>query len=249
MLWSKVATLILSTQMATVQMTAVVVPPSPISSFIHFLMVRKALLLCILAIIHHIFVIGTPCDADGFDLPFDSPPPLRTTLANDDFSPFLDRPDFEMADFLYKQDQMPGQRIDHLMEILAAKYSAENVPYANHESMYEVIDSIEVGDAPWGSFSAKYTGEIPEGETPPWMLAEYDVWCRNPRTVLRNQLANPDFDGEIDYAPKQEFGAGDQRRYQDFMSGNWSWTQAVSGKFVLLRKHLVIILGHHCRER
>jgi len=47
----------------------------------------------------------------------------------------------------------------------------------------------------------------------------------------RNQLANPDFDGEIDLVPKQEFGVDGERKYQDFMSGNWSWRQAVSAVF------------------
>jgi hypothetical protein len=126
---------------------------------------------------------------------------------------------------------MPGKGIKRLMEILAAKYGADNVPYASEDDMYNAIDSIEIGNAPWQSFAVRYTGEIPEGEPPPWMLAEYDVWCRNPRTVLRNQLANPDFNGEIDLAPKQEIGVDGERRYQDFMSGNWSWRQAVSALF------------------
>lgn len=171
---------------------------------------------------------GTPCDAEGFDLPPGSAAPPRTTAADDDFSPFLDRPDFELADFLFKQEQMPGQKIDHLMEILAAKYGVDNTPYPSHKSMYDTIDAAELGDAPWESFSAHYTGDVPaEGETPPWMLADYDVWCRNPRTVLRNMLSNPDFEGEIDYAPKREFGTSGERRFGDLLSGNWSWGQAV----------------------
>ena len=127
---------------------------------------------------------------------------------------------------------MPGKGINRLMEILAAKYGADNVPYASEDNMYDAIDSIKISDAPWQSFSVRYTGDIPE-EPPPWMLLEYDVWYRNPRTVLRNQLANPDFDGEIDLAPKQEFGVDGERRYQDFMSGNWPWTQAVGADFFL----------------
>jgi hypothetical protein len=175
--------------------------------------------------------LGTPCDADGFDLTPGSPPPPQTAATNDNYAPFLDRPDFELADFLFMREQMPGKKIDDLMEILAAKYGADAVPYADHNVMYDVIDSVELGDAPWQSFSARYTGELPEGEAPPWMLADYDVWCQNLRTVLRNQLANPDFNGEIDYTPKQEFGVKGERRFHDFMSGNWAWHQAVSTQF------------------
>ena len=125
---------------------------------------------------------GTPCDIEGIDLPAGSPPPPFTTATNDDYSPFLDRPDFELADFLFTQHQVPGKGVNRLMEILAAKYGADNVPYASQDDMYDAIDSVKIGDAPWQSFSARYTGEIPEAEPPPWMLMEYDVWYHNPRT-------------------------------------------------------------------
>jgi len=72
------------------------------------------------------------------------------------------------------------------MEILAAKYGTDNVPYASQDDMYGAIDSVEISNAPWQSFSTCYTGKIPEGEPPPWMLTEYDVWYHNPQTVLRN---------------------------------------------------------------
>lgn len=59
------------------------------------------------------------------------------------------------------------------------------------------------------------------------MLQEYEVWYRDPRMVIRNQLANPDFKDEIDYAPVQEFGIDGERRWKNFMSGNWAWSNAV----------------------
>jgi hypothetical protein len=66
------------------------------------------------------------------------------------------------------------------------------------------------------------------------MLAEYEVWHRDPRTVLHQQLANPDFKGEIHYAPFQETDANGERRWQDLMSANWAWKQAVSSFLRLL---------------
>ncbi|THH19362.1 hypothetical protein EW146_g1774 [Bondarzewia mesenterica] len=60
----------------------------------------------------------------------------------------------------------------------------------------------------------------------PWKLAEYEVWTRNPRTLFRNQLANPDFEGEIDYSAKQVFNEGGKREWKDLMSGNWAWEQS-----------------------
>lgn len=59
------------------------------------------------------------------------------------------------------------------------------------------------------------------------MLEEYEVWYRDLRVVIRNQLANPDFKNEIDYAPVQEFGSNGERRWKNFMSGNWAWSNAV----------------------
>ncbi|KZP34143.1 hypothetical protein FIBSPDRAFT_906343 [Athelia psychrophila] len=173
----------------------------------------------------HPIIDGTPCDLDGNDLPAGEAPPARTALADDDFSPYEDRASFEIADFLYRRNQMPGTQIDDLMNLWSAKEDAEP-PFTNKEDVYETIDSTTLGDAPWESFSVKYQGLEPEEGSAPWMEQEYDVWCRNPRTVMRNQLANPDFDGEIDYQAKQTFAADGQREYSDMMSGNWAWQQS-----------------------
>jgi hypothetical protein len=59
------------------------------------------------------------------------------------------------------------------------------------------------------------------------MEAKYEVWFRDPLLVVRNMLANPDFDGEIDYAPFKEFNDDGKRGFQDFISGDWAWRQAV----------------------
>ncbi|KDQ11751.1 hypothetical protein BOTBODRAFT_46186 [Botryobasidium botryosum FD-172 SS1] len=55
------------------------------------------------------------------------------------------------------------------------------------------------------------------------MDREFHVWFRDPLTVLRNMLANPDFKGKVDEAPFQEFSSEGKRQWWDFMSGNWSW--------------------------
>ncbi|KAF8798474.1 hypothetical protein BYT27DRAFT_7122845, partial [Phlegmacium glaucopus] len=136
------------------------------------------------------------------------------------YSPYNDRADFELANFLFAKNQMPGSQIDELLDIWAAK--SDVPPFADHKDLYRTIDSTIVGDAPWSSFSVTYSG----GEVPPWMLAEYEVWHRDPRIVLHQQLANPDFDGKIHYTPFRETDVNGERRWQDLMSANWAWKQA-----------------------
>jgi hypothetical protein len=157
-------------------------------------------------------------------------PPLAEDGSPDTYFPYTDRAEFELADFLFKRNQMSNTGIDDLMNIWAATLPANaEPPFANHGDLHAKIDSTTLGDAPWQSFSVSYDGPKPvDGEMPSWMTAEYEVWFRDPRTVLQNQLANPDFHDEIDYAPFQEFGENGERRWQNFMSGNWAYTQAVN---------------------
>ncbi|KAI0246259.1 hypothetical protein BJV78DRAFT_1277264 [Lactifluus subvellereus] len=123
---------------------------------------------------------------------------------------------------------MPGTEIDKLMQIWADLLPADqDPPYADHSDVYNTIDSTILGDAPWQSFSVAYTGELPVvGDIPPWMLVEYDIWCRDPRVILQIQLGNPDFKDEFDYAPFQRFDDNGEREWKDFMSVNWGYWQA-----------------------
>lgn len=104
----------------------------------------------------------------------------------------------------------------------------ETPPFHNAKHMHKNIDSIPLGDVVWEDFSISYNGPKPDGEVPSWMTAEYDVWFRDPRTLVHNLLSNPDFKDEFDYAPFQEHTADGVHLFQDFMSGNWAWNQAVS---------------------
>jgi hypothetical protein len=64
-------------------------------------------------------------------------------------------------------------------------------------------------------------------EPPSWMLAEYDVWYRCPLTMLEQQLGNPQFSSDIDYAAKVITDENGQREVGDLMSGQWAWDQSV----------------------
>jgi hypothetical protein len=174
------------------------------------------------------FSTGTPCNAGGVDLAPDTPPPPCVVPCADDFAPYDSRVEFEIADFLFRRNQMPGTDIDELMDLWNTFHPVEDPPFAGHDDLYDTIDSTLLGDVPWESFSVKYLGTIPDTNVPPWMLASYDVWFRDPQKILDNQLCNPDFNHEIDYAAKQVFGEDGQRKYQDLMSGQWAWNQSVN---------------------
>ncbi|KAF5368711.1 hypothetical protein D9615_010296 [Tricholomella constricta] len=181
----------------------------------------------------HPYLDGVPCDKDGYDLPHDAPPPtINSDDANNNFEPFNSRAEFELADFLYRREQMSGKKIDELMDIWAAFQHSDELddsrpPFANSKDLYDTIDAIETGDVAWQSFSVQYDGELPEGLTPPtWKTSKFEVWFRDPLTVLEGQLGNRDFNSELDYSPKRIYGKNGKRQYSDFMSGNWAWDQA-----------------------
>ena len=78
---------------------------------------------------------------------------------------------------------------------------------------------------------------LDEGSSvPPWMDQQYEVWFHDPLKVLEDQIGNPDFKDQIDFAPKQVFRKG-KRRYRDLMSGNWAWEQAVCKIFDDFKSH------------
>ncbi|KAG1722011.1 hypothetical protein EDB19DRAFT_1859531 [Suillus lakei] len=60
------------------------------------------------------------------------------------------------------------------------------------------------------------------------MTESYDVWFCNPHQVVQNMLTNPDYASEVDLRPYREYATEtDEHQWQDFMSGDWAWNQAV----------------------
>ena len=172
---------------------------------------------------------GLPCDAEGIFLPLGTPPPPWDYPPPNDYSPFADRGAFELADLIFRKEQMSGANINELLQIWASTLPPDkDPPFINKQHLYNTIDEIELGDAPWHSFSVLFDGEVAEGDTTPWKHTAYDIWYRDPLVVLKNQLKNPDFANEMDFAPKEVRDENDKRRYCDFMSGDWVWRQAVS---------------------
>lgn len=139
---------------------------------------------------------------------------------------------------------MPAAQIKTLLDLWSATLLKhdEGAPFEDAKDLYDTIDSIPLGDVAWETFSITYNGERPQrGDVPDWMNAKFDVWFRDPRTLIHNLISNPDFDGEFDYAPFHEYDKAGNHRFCDFMSGDWAWKQAVS-LFIIIFNHLLDII-------
>ncbi|KAF8814457.1 hypothetical protein BYT27DRAFT_7219837 [Phlegmacium glaucopus] len=173
---------------------------------------------------YHPWLTGRPCDEEGRFLPDGTPPLPRSNAGPDNWDPFDDEVQFLMGDFLYRQEEMSAGNIDTLLDLWALSMAKNDDlgPFTSYEHMYATIDNINQGDAPWKSFTMSYAGELGPN-APSWQLEDYEVWFRDPDVVIRNMLNNPDFAGQFDYAPYIDLDKAGQRRWNEFMSGNFSW--------------------------
>ena len=103
------------------------------------------------------FRLGQPCDNAGYNLPNNSPPPPNDQSPTDDFFPYSSCPEFELADFLFRKEQMGGKKISELMDIWAAYQHFSDLeadltqgpPFASTQELYDKINSTEISDVPW----------------------------------------------------------------------------------------------------
>ena len=129
--------------------------------------------------------------------------------------------------------------MDFLLDIINALLMLHGgqVPFFHHTNMQDIVDATTIGKASWDHFTLNYNDPLPVGvsqeDIPQWMMEEYKVWYHNPVTLLENLLLNPDFKDEFDYVPYQEYTVDGSYQFYDFMSGNWSWQQAVSPLLIL----------------
>ena len=173
--------------------------------------------------------IALPCNEEGEYLlggDREKPPPY-SVRTSDDWTPFTGPTQFKMAEFLFCKTKMSASDIDTLMGLWEAGHGGEQL-FSDHEDLYNTIDSTDLGDLPWQKSSLHYKGALPSGEVPEWMTAQYDIFYRDPREVVKNILDNPTFDGAFDYVPYQDFDHNGDRRYENLMSGDWAFKQAVS---------------------
>ncbi|KAG2115113.1 uncharacterized protein F5147DRAFT_649531 [Suillus discolor] len=148
----------------------------------------------------------------------------REDKASDDWTPYKSRVEFELADYLFTENQTPMHSIDQLLNIWAASLiegGSKTTLFPDHRALYKTIDDTPLGDIKWQSFSI-----LEQGVTP-WMTDSYDVWFHDPRNVVNNMLSNLDYTMEIDLQPYHEYTTeNDKCQWQDSMSGDWAWSQA-----------------------
>jgi len=179
-----------------------------------------------------ICILGRCCDENGNNLPPGAPPPPTDPKLDNNYFPYDSQGEFELADFLFRKEQMSGGKIDELMEIWVTlqqeRYDDdEPPPFANAQELYNMIDGTMLGDVPWQAFSVEYNGNTPP-DAPKWMSDSYEVWFRDPLDVMESQIGNRDFGpNEMDYMPKKIVSMTGKRQYSDLMLGDWAWDQAV----------------------
>ncbi|KAG7096151.1 hypothetical protein E1B28_006824 [Marasmius oreades] len=124
---------------------------------------------------------------------------------------------------------MSQKDVDNLLDIwyldIQTRFGGDCAPLSNHRHLLETIDAIKEGSAPWWC----YETAIEEGlgdNAPEWKKSSYQVWYRDPDTVISNILANQDFSSEFDAAPYIHTSKDRKRRVSDFMSGNFAYRHA-----------------------
>ena len=148
----------------------------------------------------------------------------------DDWTPYGNRMAFEVADFIFRRNQMSAGNFSTLCKLWAATlqpYSG-SPPFLSYDELCQTIDKTPVGGVAWESVKLSYHGPWPSDDVPLWMEHEHEIWYRDPRLLFKDMLANPAFENFFDYAPFRQFDAQDDCRYENLMSGDWAWNQAIS---------------------
>ncbi|KAJ6454819.1 hypothetical protein C8R45DRAFT_1188893 [Mycena sanguinolenta] len=172
---------------------------------------------------YHPFLNARPCDENGAFLPPGAAPEPRNTKAADDWSPYDDKVQFQLADFVFRKVEMSSKNIDQLLEMwaLSMMKHGDLGPFQDYKEIYETIDATAMGDAPWKCLVTEPFDPSPNA--PAWARHQHEIWYRDPDVVISNMLDNPDLDGAFDPTPYVELDSQGKRRWSDFMSGNFAW--------------------------
>ena len=121
---------------------------------------------------------------------------------------------------------MSAANTDGLMATIANLREGEFI-FKGHNDVYNTIDASDLGGVPWQCSTFRYQGDIPDDQVPEWMTALYEIYYRDPHDVIGDMIADTTFKHAFDYVPFQEFDEDGDRRYENLMSGDWAFHQAV----------------------
>ncbi|KAE9393343.1 hypothetical protein BT96DRAFT_1051714 [Gymnopus androsaceus JB14] len=137
----------------------------------------------------HPFLTGEKCDKDGNVLPPGAPPEPLPEVENP-WAPFQDEIAYRLADLVFKKVEMSQPNIDEANPLFIL--DGDLGPFGAHGDLLKMIDSIQDGSAPWQCFQTEIEENLP-ANAPEWRKTSYQVWYRNPNTVIANMLSNPNF--------------------------------------------------------
>ncbi|KAI0004338.1 hypothetical protein BJV74DRAFT_876020 [Russula compacta] len=145
-------------------------------------------------------------------------PPEENPPANS-WTPFESRTEFDFAYYHFVEVQSSAANIDKALDMWAATIMefGGDAPWTNSDDLYETIDAIQHGDAPWKMYHVQYRGPQPPGTPPKWMSETYELCARDSRQVLHHQLATEQFKDKINLIPYL---------WSNLMSADWAWSQA-----------------------
>ena len=183
--------------------------------------------------LHSLYFTALPCDKNGTFLPEHTrPPPLDAPDATEGnvYHPFEDGLAFDWAHYHFAELQSSEREINKGLDLwLAANLKAGNdtpLPWSSAKEMYQAIDAIQEGDAPFETICFKYSGPI-RPNPPAWMTETYELCTRNSRTLLHHQLATSDFANTFTPKPYRQFNHTGDRVWSNLMSADWAWSEAV----------------------
>ncbi|KAF8806795.1 hypothetical protein BYT27DRAFT_7256797 [Phlegmacium glaucopus] len=148
---------------------------------------------------------------------------------------------------------MSQGNINYLLElwVLSLLKHGSVAPFDTYKHIYDRIDAIEEGDAPWKCFKTSVDDSEVDDTTPNWKKQEYNIWYHDPEVVVCNMLVNPDFHKEFDAAPYVELDKYGTHRRSDFMSADFAWRQclyhsAISAILSSLKPAISTPAVYHC---
>jgi len=173
--------------------------------------------------------VGEPCDSNGGPLDPESPPPVAKPKDMTDWTPYGSCVAFKLADFIYRRNQMSAGDFNMLCKLWGATLLPhdDTLPFSNHSELCQTINETPVRGVAWETISLSYSGPQPD-DAPLWMESTHKIWFRDPRLLFKGMLENPEFQDFFDYAPLRQYDAHGGHQYENVMSGNWAWKQAVS---------------------